>query len=473
MLIDSIRNNYYDDKGINFTPVSSVDSFNANNDFSFRQSSYSSLNTEINPAQIQVNNNTATSSANYNYVDGYGLINAAAAVAEAAGQNTFADVPKLGGKNWGADLVKAPEAWEKGYTGKGVVVAVVDTGVDRNHQDLKDNIWTNSQEIAENGKDDDANGYVDDINGWNFNDNNNNTLDVSGHGTHISGTIAAQKNDLGVTGIAYDAKIMPVKVLDDSGSGSYSAIADGIHYAVDNGAKVINLSLGGSYPNSDLESALKYASSFGAIVVMAAGNDSGFQPGYPAHYANENGIAVGAVDKDNKLANFSNLAGIQPLTYVTAPGVDVYSTIPGDKYANYSGTSMATPHVAGVVALMLSANPNLTDAQVRQILADTSGNSTKSTNSRDNTQSMTPTTSFSTNLASSNYFNLSSSYTTQIIPSFTTNPTIDSNDTFVSPVWSQFASDYQNNSIYGNDDSDAENTLKKYQEWWSNDLKTI
>lgn len=474
MLIDSRRNNYYDNKGINFTPVSSVDSFNANNDFSFRQSSYSSLNTEINPAKIQVNNDTATSSANYNYVDGYGLINAAAAVAEAAGQNTFADVPKLGGKNWGADLVKAPEAWAKGYTGKGVVVAVVDTGVDRNHQDLKDNIWTNSKEIPDNGKDDDGNGYVDDINGWNFNDNNNNTLDVAGHGTHVSGTIAGENNDFGVTGIAYDAKIMPVKVLDDSGSGSYTAIADGIHYAVDNGANVINLSLGGSYPNSDLESALKYASSKGAIVVMAAGNDSGFQPGYPARYANENGIAVGAVDKDNKLANFSNLAGIQPLTYVTAPGVDINSTIPGDKYANYSGTSMATPHVAGVVALMLSANPNLTDVQVRQILADTSGNSTKSTNSRfDNSESMTPTTSFSTNLASTNYFNLSNSYTTQIIPSFTTNPTIESNDTFVSPVWSQFASDYQNNSIYGNDESDAENTLKKYQEWWSNDLKTV
>ncbi len=374
-----IDSNYYDKK-LNFTPVSPVDSFNQKDDYNFRFGSHSSFNTAINDVQM-LDSSTTAKSGNYNYIDGYGLINAAAAVAEAAGKKTFADVPKLGGNNWGADLVKAPEAWANGYTGKGVVVAVVDTGVDRNHEDLKNNIWTNTKEIPGNGIDDDGNGYVDDVNGWNFDGNNNNTLDVAGHGTHVSGTIAGEKNDFGVTGIAYDAKIMPVKVLNDSGSGSYDAIAQGIRYATDNGANVINLSLGGSYPNSALESALKYASSKGAIVVMAAGNDSGLQPGYPARYADETGIAVGAVDKNNKLASFSNLAGFNPLTYVTAPGVDVYSTLPNNKYASWSGTSMATPHVAGVVALMLSANPHLTEAQVRQILKDTSGNSTQAANS--------------------------------------------------------------------------------------------
>jgi hypothetical protein len=193
---------------------------------------------------------------------------------------------------------------------------------------------------------------------------------------------------------------MPVKVLNDSGSGSYDAIAQGIRYAADNGANVINLSLGGSYPNTALESALKYASSKGAIVVMAAGNDSGLLPGYPARYANETGIAVGAVDKKNNLASFSNLAGFQPLTYVTAPGVDVYSTLPGNKYASYSGTSMASPHVAGVVALMLSANPNLTDAQVRQILTDTSGNSTQATNSNFSLSSTTQSDQLFANISS-------------------------------------------------------------------------
>ncbi len=402
MEIDYTGNNFYYDKKLNFTPISSVDSFNAPDDYSLGLGGHSSFTRAINPpeadADVQMLNYTSAGIENYNYNDGYGLINAAAAVAEAADKKTFADVPNLGGNNWGADLVKAPEAWAQGYTGKGVVVAVVDTGVDRNHQDLKDNIWTNSKEIAGNGKDDDGNGYVDDVNGWNFDGNNNNTLDVAGHGTHVSGTIAGEKNDFGVTGIAYDAKIMPVKVLDDSGSGSYNAIAQGIRYAADNGANVINLSLGGSYPNSALESALKYASSKGAIVVMAAGNDGGLQPGYPAHYADETGIAVGAVDKNNNLADFSNRAGIQPLTYVTAPGVDVYSTIPNNKYASYSGTSMATPHVAGVVALMLSANPKLTDAQVRQILADTSGNSTQST-----TTSLNPSSTTDSNTATSSF----------------------------------------------------------------------
>jgi subtilisin len=395
MKIDS---NYYDKK-LNFTPISSVDSFNQKDDYNLRFGSHSSFNGATNDVQM-LDSSTTAKSANYNYIDGYGLINAADAVSKAAGNKSFADVPDLGGNNWGADLVKAPEAWAKGYTGKGVVVAVVDCGVDRNHDDLKDNIWTNSKEIAGNGIDDDGNGYVDDVNGWNFDGNNNNTLDVAGHGTHVSGTIAGEKNDFGVTGIAYDAKIMPVKVLNDSGSGSYDAIAQGIRYATDNGANVINLSLGGDYPNSALESALKYASSKGAIVVMAAGNDSGFQPGYPARYADKTGIAVGAVDKNNNLASFSNLAGFNPLTYVTAPGVDVYSTLPGNKYANYSGTSMATPHVAGVVALMLSANPNLTDAQVRQILADTSANSTQAVNSNFSLSSTTQSQQLAANISS-------------------------------------------------------------------------
>ncbi|MGI8502276.1 MAG: S8 family serine peptidase [Hassallia sp.] len=393
-----IDSNYYDKK-LNFTPTSSVDSFNQNDDYNFRFGSHSSFNIATNDVQM-LDSSTTAKSENYNYTDGYGLIDAADAVSKAAGKKTFADVPNLGGNNWGADLVKAPEAWAKGYTGKGVVVAVVDTGVDRNHDDLKDNIWTNSKEIAGNGIDDDGNGYVDDVNGWNFDGNNNNTLDVDGHGTHVSGTIAGEKNDFGVTGIAYDAKIMPVKVLNDSGSGSYDAIAQGIRYAADNGANVINLSLGGSYPNSVLESALKYASSKGAIVVMAAGNESGLQPGYPARYANETGIAVGAVDKENNLASFSNLAGFNPLTYVTAPGVDVYSTLPGNKYASYSGTSMASPHVAGVVALMLSANPNLTDAEVRQILADTSGNSTQAANSNFSLSSTTQSDQLFANISS-------------------------------------------------------------------------
>ncbi|MDJ0509055.1 MAG: S8 family serine peptidase [Crocosphaera sp.] len=313
----------------------------------------------------------------YSIKSGYGLINAAAAVAEAINQEPFADVPDLGGDSWGADLVKAPEVWNAGYTGEGVVVAVLDTGVDRNHNDLKDNIWKNTGEIAGNGIDDDENGFVDDVYGWNFASDHNDTLDVHSHGTHVAGTIAGIKNDFGVTGIAYDAQIMPVKVLGDDGSGSYEGVAQGIRYAADNGADVINMSLGGSYDSDAVRLAVEYAANKGVIVVSAAGNDSDTTTmgHYPAAYATEWGLAVGAVDDNNNMAYFSNHVGETKLSYITAPGVDVLSTTPNNSYDSYSGTSMAAPHVAGVIALMLEANPYLTDAQVRQIVAATAENS--------------------------------------------------------------------------------------------------
>ncbi|MBV6628123.1 MAG: S8 family serine peptidase [Rivularia sp. (in: Bacteria)] len=334
-----------------------------------------------NSHQTNVNRNANFStldSEEYSSETGYGLVDASEAVARVIGEDAFDDVPDKGGKSWGADAVNAPEVWQQGYTGEGVVVAVLDTGVDYNHDDLKNNIWTNSGEIANNGKDDDGNGYIDDFYGWNFDADNNSTIDVDGHGTHVSGTIAGENNGFGVTGIAYDAQIMPVKVLDDFGSGSNTSVANGIYYAVDNGADVINLSLGGSFPSFGVSEAVKYASERGVTVVMAAGNSGGNMPLYPARYADEYGIAVGAIDEDKNMASFSNQAGSEELTYVTAPGVDIYSTLPDNKYDSYSGTSMATPHVAGVVALMLSANPNFDNNQIRQTLEETSKNDTNS-----------------------------------------------------------------------------------------------
>ncbi|KAF3888586.1 MULTISPECIES: S8 family peptidase [Nostocales] len=376
MAQDLTTNSLSSDKGLTIASTSSVNCFDSSNNYDLSLNS-SSFNSNVETETDFVTTESTSTSNQYSSTSGYGSINAAAAVSQAVGQDTFADVADLGGNNWGADFVKAPEAWAQGYTGQGVVVAVLDTGVDRNHNDLQKNIWTNSKEIADNGIDDDSNGYIDDVYGWNFDGDNKDTLDGNGHGTHVSGTIAGENNGVGVTGIAYDSKIMPVKVLNDSGAGSYTAIANGIYYAVNNGANVINLSLGGSSDNFILQLALNYASSQGVIVVMAAGNESDSQPAYPARYAENYGIAVGAVDKDNNMAYFSNKAGSDPITYVTAPGVDIYSTVPNNGYASYSGTSMATPHVTGVVALMLSANKNLTDAQVRQILSETSGNSTQ------------------------------------------------------------------------------------------------
>jgi len=331
--------------------ISSSDIFNTDNNYTSQLGFRSSYTSDI--------NNHATATSTYNSTNGYGLVNAGAAVPQAAGQNPYSDVANLGGNNWGLDMINAPEVWANGHTGQGIIVAVIDTGVDTNHEDLRNNIWTNSKEIAGNGIDDDGNGYVDDVHGWNFNDNNN--------------------NGFGVTGVAYNSQIMAVKVLDESGSGSYSAIANGIYYAVDNGAKVINLSLGGDSSSRTLKSAIEYASSKGAIVVMAAGNDGESAPDYPARYANQTGIAVGAVDANKNLTDFSNRSGNTTMAYVTAPGQSVYSSVPNNQYANYSGTSMATPYVAGVVALMLSANPNLTEAQVRDIITSTAGNTSNDT----------------------------------------------------------------------------------------------
>lgn len=308
--------------------------------------------------------------AGYNPISGYGLVDAAAAVAGSLQQSEFAAVPDLGGTSWNLDAIQAPEVWAQGFTGQNIIVAVLDTGVDYLHPDLDANIWQNPGEIAGNGIDDDANGFIDDFLGWDFIGNDNNPMDVDGHGTHVAGTIAAENNGFGAIGVAYNAQIMPVQVLGADGSGSYSAVAAGVRYAVANGADVINLSLGGG-SSPELAAAIQSAQSQGVVVVMAAGNEGASQPGFPANLATQFGIAVGGVNRSNQVASFSNDAGFSPVDYVVAPGVNVFSTTPGNRYASYNGTSMAAPHVAGIAALMLSANPNLTPQQVIDLLTTT------------------------------------------------------------------------------------------------------
>ena len=320
---------------------------------------------------------------NFNFFSGYGLVNASAAVAQAKGQTLFADVTDLGGMDWGLDSIKAPEVWQQGITGEGITVAVIDSGIDYNHPELQSSIWTNSDEIANNGIDDDGNGYIDDVQGWNFFNQTNDPADDSsdGHGTHVSGIITADRNDTGTTGVAYDAKIMPLKVLNRNGSADAdTALVEAIYYAVNNGAKVINMSLGadpGSGIDPALEGALRFARQSNVTVVIAAGNDrqdlSALQPADPAFSAtlNDLAITVGAINVNQQMYLDSNPAGSTPLDFVVAPGVNIRSTIPGATYNHYDGTSMATPHVAGIVALMLSANPNLTPAQIENILVAT------------------------------------------------------------------------------------------------------
>ncbi len=330
---------------------------------------------------LSVRSSVSVPPSRFNPVRGYGLVNAANAIARAIGQSPFENVPLQGGANWGNDLINAPAAWNRGYTGRGVVVAVIDSGVDVNHPDLRDNIWRNEREIAGNGIDDDGNGFVDDVNGWNFGigQNNNNVLPGSnssgqGHGTHVAGIIAAARNDIGITGTAYNAQIMPIRLGNVDSRGRFTNAGDlgaAIRYAVNNGARVINMSLGWS-DIPGLREALAFAASRNVLTVSAAGNSALNAPGIPASYATNFGLSVGAVDQVRAIAPFSNRAGVDSrMQHVVAPGVNVFSTLPNGQYGNLSGTSMAAPYVAGAAALLLSANPNLTADQMRRFLTDT------------------------------------------------------------------------------------------------------
>jgi hypothetical protein len=316
---------------------------------------------------------------------GYGLVDAAAAIARAIGLNGLPEVPDLGGSSWNLDQINAPEVWNQSFTGEGVVVAVLDTGVDYNHPDLADNIWVNDDEIPDNGIDDDANGFIDDVRGWNFlNGGNNNPMDTDSHGTHVAGTIAALDNSFGSTGVAPDATIMPVRVIDgwtNPGINRFDrTLADGIYYAVQNGATVLNMSLG-NYPDEpsmvQTEAALEYARQAGVVAVMASGNErqeGAVRPIEPAWYSRRNlGIAVGANNRKGQVANFSNPMGKRRMDFFVAPGVHVYSTVLDGLHeqVGWSGTSMATPHVAGVVALLRDANPGLSADQIEEVLMAT------------------------------------------------------------------------------------------------------
>lgn len=245
------------------------------------------------------------------------------------------------------------EAWNLTKTKKDVVIAVIDTGVDYNHKDLKGNIWKNSKEIPNNGIDDDKNGYIDDVIGWNFSEGTNDPMDVgnySGHGTHVAGIIGAKHNSTGIAGIVPNVKIMALKVFPNA---SWGKVAKAVQYAVDNGALVINLSLGAAQGSSEIEAALKYALQKNVIVVCAAGNDSSSQVSYPANYDFKNVIAVSSTDSKMFRSEFSNYGSRAD---IFAPGSEIFSLAPGNKYVSMSGTSMAAPVVVGVVGLIIAYN---------------------------------------------------------------------------------------------------------------------
>ncbi len=263
--------------------------------------------------------------------------------------------------------IGAPEAW-KVASGRGVLVAVLDTGVDATDPDLRDALWTNPSEVPGNGRDDDGDGYVDDVHGVDLVNDDGDPADDEGHGTHVAGIIAARINGTGVVGLAPEATLLPVKVLDAHRGGNTDTVAEGIRFALAHGADVINVSVNGPAQSTALQNAVHAATLAGVTVVASAGNDGddlGLVPSYPASSPEPSVLAVGATDGDSLLAAFSNFGrGVA----LTAPGVDILSTARGDGFELRSGTSMAAPEVSAALALLRSARPDLPASALRDAL---------------------------------------------------------------------------------------------------------
>lgn len=282
--------------------------------------------------------------------DGFGLASAERAAEYLVGIN-LPNRPALGGSLWSNDLLGAPEVWAgrgrfRGSRGQGVTIEVVDSGVDLDHPEFSGRL----------------------LEGFDFVDMDRTPEDDFGHGTHVAGILAGADDGAGVWGIAPEAWILPVRVLDNNGSGNNANVAAGIRWAADQGVDVINLSLGGGF-NQEVYDAIRYAHGKGAVLVMAAGNDGAAQPAYPGRFASSYGIAVGAVNSAGTMASWSNRAGSTPLTYVSAPGVEINSAFKDNSYKVWSGTSMAAPQVAGLAALLLGIDPTLTNTAVERLIS--------------------------------------------------------------------------------------------------------
>ncbi|MCC6137508.1 MAG: S8 family serine peptidase [Bdellovibrionaceae bacterium] len=300
-------------------------------------------------------------------------------------------------KQWGMQDIGVKDGWTTTKGSQQIVVAVIDTGVDYTHNDLAANIWRNPGETgtdangkdkATNGADDDGNGYADDVVGWDFATNDNKPYDTTsggffggnpGHGTHCAGNIGAlADNATGIVGVAPNVKIMALRFLTEKGQGDTAGAVQAIKYAADNGAKVLSNSWGsegnGGEDDTPLREAIQYAMDKGVLFVAAAGNSSynneqTAKQALPASYNFDNIIAVAAIDKSNNKSSFSNFGSTT--VDIGAPGSAIYSTIPGNKYMNLDGTSMACPIVAGAAALYWSKNPQATWKDVKDAIMGT------------------------------------------------------------------------------------------------------
>ena len=274
--------------------------------------------------------------------------------------------------------IGAEAAWDITTGSRDVIVAVIDTGINFNHPDLKDNMWVNEAEAnGVAGVDDDGNGIVDDIYGANFvtaSSPTGNPLDDHGHGSHCAGTIGATGDDgKGIVGVAWNVRMMGVKFLSRSGSGSLDGALKSIDYATSMGAKILSNSWGGGGYSETLKQAIERSHQANTLFVAAAGNESNnndSNPTYPATYDVPNVLSVAAIDNRGQIASFSNYG--KSKVHVGAPGVNVYSSITGTGYDSWSGTSMATPHVSGMAVLLATNEPNLTGVEMKERIIATS-----------------------------------------------------------------------------------------------------
>lgn len=276
---------------------------------------------------------------------------------------------------WGLGMTEAQKAWRLSQGSRDIVVAVIDTGVDVNHPDLKNNLWVNKGETgkdknghdkANNHIDDDTNGFIDDVHGWNFVDNNSELTDKHGHGTHIAGIIGAEGgNGIGISGVSPKVSLMVLRYYDPKSNESNNLVntVKAIQYATKMGANIINYSGGGLAPSPDERASIEEAGRKGVLFVAAAGNErsnSDEKKYYPADYGLSNIVSVTAIDKEKKVLASSNWG--EQTVQIAAPGNNIFSTLPNGQYGYMTGTSQATAFVSGVAALVMAHNMELRKA---------------------------------------------------------------------------------------------------------------
>jgi len=285
-------------------------------------------------------------------------------------------IKNVGGRDhWGQlasekASIHVEKVWNEGVVGsRAIIVAVIDSGVDIDHPDLRENIFLNEREVPNNGIDDDNNGFVDDVHGWNFVNNNNNVSDPLGHGTHCAGVIGASgRDEKGIKGINWDVSILPISYLNKNNKGNLANAILSIDYAIKMGANIINASWGGAKSNS-IRDVIEKAEKKGILFVSSAGNDAenlDVFPYYPASYGLLNMITVASTTQSDKILGDSNWGKLS--VDLGAPGAHILSTVPNGRYAYMSGTSMAAPHVAGAAALLWSSDPHLSYLDIKKML---------------------------------------------------------------------------------------------------------